>query len=163
MNAAERALKRIEGVAEILRRHPPIDVGPDHPHRSSAHIAQSCANILKEEIAKDAVECHPVREAVNEHSVPRGEFGIPVPGFEKSPAGIAQEFCFYQSPKKERNGEYGIADEIKAMVEAGWNLNDIIAEVQKSGKDRDRSEFWWQLKSRMEKQRNKPDLFAGLR
>jgi hypothetical protein len=62
---------------------------------------------------------------------------------------VAQEFAFYQRPKKLGNDEWSVADEIKSMVAAGYMLATITSEIR--CKDRDRSEYWWQLKKRLER------------
>lgn len=67
---------------------------------------------------------------------------------EDSPELVAQEFWFYQTPKKDV--EYDVAAEIREMVRVGWSLERIRAEVKADG--RNRAEFWWQLVKRLERE-----------
>jgi uncharacterized protein YdaU (DUF1376 family) len=69
----------------------------------------------------------------------------------ETPELVAQAFWFHQSPKKDN--EFSLGEEVRAMVEAGFSLPRIWQEIQAK---RDKSEFFWQLKKRLEKDRPKP-------
>lgn len=68
--------------------------------------------------------------------------------FPDTPEGVAQEFCFHQSPRKD--DEFKVALEIKAkLVAQVVSIPVLRASIRDPC--RDRSEFWWKFVARVEK------------
>lgn len=74
-----------------------------------------------------------------------------------SPEDLAQRFEFWQRGRKENPRD--VAAEIREKVRVGWSLERFAAEIEA---ERDRSERWFQLVKRIERERVRVEANAGL-